>query len=144
MEGSSLNPRILVVDDEAMVAHLLKDFFVQRGFEVDSAAEGREALEKVKMSRPDVIILDVMMPGMDGYTFLRELKKLGGNSIPIIVVTAREMMRDLFIEEGVKENRPPRPPVQPTMCAWLERSPGWQPGGHCRGQPVRIAIEPSR
>lgn len=99
-----MKSRLLIVDDETKTAKLLQEYFGQAGYDTETASDGREALEKIKAVKPDLILLDVMMPGMDGYTFMRELKKSDAwRAIPVIVLTAREMMRDLFVEEGVKE-----------------------------------------
>ena len=96
--------KILVVDDDPSLLELMKSFLVSRGYETETASDGADGLEKVKSCDPDLIILDVMMPKMDGYTFIRELKKTGKlNKLSIIVLTAREMMRDMFVQEGIKD-----------------------------------------
>ena len=63
---------VLVVDDSPSVRMLLKDYLVGQGLEVDSAANGREALMAARRHKPDVILLDLAMPEMDGYEFLRQ------------------------------------------------------------------------
>ena len=98
-----MSSRVLIVDDDPATLNLLKPFLVSKGYEVETAADGLEGLEKVKSSKPDLIVLDVMMPKMDGYGFVREIKKdLKRRVIPIIVLTAREMMRDVFVQEGIR------------------------------------------
>ena len=99
-----MNKQILLIDDDEAVIKLLGSFLVSKGFKVETAMDGLEGLEKLRASTPSLIVLDVMMPRMDGYGFLREIKKdLKYRNIPTVVLTAREMMRDTFVQEGVTE-----------------------------------------
>jgi len=92
-----MSKRILIVDDEPNIRKLLSVRLKNSKYGVVEAADGKEALEKVKDEKPDLIILDVMMPVMDGYEFLKRLKKNRENSkIPIIMLTARYGMEGLF------------------------------------------------
>jgi DNA-binding response OmpR family regulator len=77
---------ILVVDDEERIRSLLEAYLTQEGFRVLTAANGREAFSVVTRVRPDLIILDVMMPEMDGHEFIRLYSK--GHTEPIILLTA--------------------------------------------------------
>ncbi len=96
--------KILIVEDDASAAALLKAFLISKQLDADIATDGIDALEKIKRSAPDLVLLDVMMPRLDGYGFIRELKKDPKmRSLPVIVLTAREMMRDIFVQEGVKD-----------------------------------------
>ena len=96
--------KILIVEDDSSTAALLKTFLVAKQLDADIAVDGLDALEKIKKSSPDLILLDVMMPRLDGYGFIRELKKDPKmRSLPVIVLTAREMMRDVFVQEGVTD-----------------------------------------
>ncbi|HYA03212.1 MAG TPA: response regulator [Syntrophobacteria bacterium] len=80
--------KILVVDDELAVRSLLKDFFTPLGYEVITAADGTEGLASAAKEVPDVILLDVMMPGIDGMEVCRRLKaNEGTGAIPIIMMT---------------------------------------------------------
>ncbi len=95
--------KILVIDDSKLVAVMLKDGLQHQGYEVMTASSGREGLCKVAEDSPDLIILDVQMPGMTGYEFIHEIKKRGGHSfIPVLMLTADETPDDLRPEEGVK------------------------------------------
>jgi DNA-binding response OmpR family regulator len=78
---------ILVVDDEKNIVQLARLYLDKEGFQVESAFDGEQALEKVKTVRPDLVILDIMMPGMDGLSVAKELRKT--SNIPIIILTAR-------------------------------------------------------
>ena len=97
-----MKKKILVIDDELDVSGLLKIRLEANNFDVATAADGEEGLEKAEQERPDLIILDVMMPKMDGYTFVREIRTYEHlRQIPIIILTAKEGMKDLFAIEGV-------------------------------------------
>ncbi len=79
--------KVLVVDDEPEVRQLLQDFLSGRGYDVLVAASGAEALEAVDAQRPDVVLLDVAMPGLDGVETLRRIV-MTDPPVPVIMVTA--------------------------------------------------------
>ena len=79
--------KILVVDDEKRLVSLVGEYLLQSGFRVISAYDGREALKLARQEKPDLIILDLMMPEMDGYEFMQEHRK--EFDTPIILLTAR-------------------------------------------------------
>lgn len=81
-------PQVLIVDDDQSVRELLRMYLARESFEVREAATGPEALEAVEASKPDLVILDIMLPGMDGYEVCRVLRQRG--DIPIIFLTARD------------------------------------------------------
>ena len=96
--------KILLVDDDEATLKLLKPFLVTKGFEVETAIDGLQGFEKVKSWKPDLVVLDVIMPRMDGYGFVHEIKKdLKLRALPVVVLTAREMMRDVFMQEGIRD-----------------------------------------
>jgi len=78
---------IMVVDDEKRLVSLVESYLTQEGYRVVSAYNGREALTVAQKEKPDLIVLDVMMPEMDGYEFMR--KHRAENNTPIIMLTAR-------------------------------------------------------
>lgn len=78
---------ILVVDDEQHIVQLVRLYLQNEGFQVEAAFDGRQALDKARSLRPDLIVLDIMMPGLDGLEVTRELRK--SSSVPIIFLTAR-------------------------------------------------------
>jgi two-component system alkaline phosphatase synthesis response regulator PhoP len=89
--------KILVVDDEKDVVELLKFLLEKDGHQVSTAYNGREALESVKAAKPELILLDVMMPEMDGYTVQTNLlNNADTRNIPIIVLTAKGQLKDVF------------------------------------------------
>ncbi len=79
--------KILVVDDEEMIREVIKEYSINEGFLVEEADNGRDAVFKVKNNDYDLIIMDIMMPHMDGYTAIKEIKKI--KNIPVIVLSAR-------------------------------------------------------
>ena len=78
---------ILVADDEKNILELCRLYLVKEGFAVETATDGQEVLDKVRRSRPDLVVLDLMMPRIDGIEVCRRLRK--DTSIPIIMLTAR-------------------------------------------------------
>ena len=96
--------KILVVDDEQQLALAVKIRLQSRGYQVVTAHDGQQALELAAKDQPDLILLDVLMPVMDGYSCLRELNtRFGRGKIPIIILTARDRMKDLFELEGIED-----------------------------------------
>ncbi|MCK5180309.1 MAG: response regulator, partial [Candidatus Omnitrophica bacterium] len=96
--------KILIVDDDKGIVEVVKIALTKKGYEVFTAGDGNEGIEKVKAHSPDLILLDVVMPEMNGYEFLRALKALEGKALtPVVMVTAKEEMEELFKFEGVKE-----------------------------------------
>lgn len=94
--------KVLLIDDELEIVELLKMRLEANDYTVVAAFDGTQGLEKAKKEKPDLIILDVGMPKMDGFTFVRELKKIADvKSTPVIVLTARDKMEDIFKLEGV-------------------------------------------
>ena len=87
--------RILVVDDEAHIVMILKDSLEFSGFQVTTAYNGEEALDSVYKERPDLIVLDIGMPKLDGWEVCRRLKSSADTrDIPVIILTAYAQMSD--------------------------------------------------
>lgn len=95
--------KILVVDDEKPISDIIKFNLEKEGFEIVTAFDGEEALEKVAEESPDLIVLDVMLPKIDGLEVVREVRKT--HSMPIIMVTAKETEIDkvLGLELGADD-----------------------------------------
>mgnify|MGYP002512719215 CR=1 FL=1 len=87
--------KILVADDEAEIRDLLRLYLEKDGYEVLEAVDGIEALEKVKKEKPDLLILDIMMPGLDGYRVLRNLRE--NSNIPVIMLSAKDTNTDKIL-----------------------------------------------
>src|SRR5574344_587503 len=79
--------RLLVVDDEELIRNVIKEYAKAEGYQIDEAADGEEAIDKVYDHDYDVIIMDIMMPHMDGYAAVKEIKKI--KEIPVIMLSAR-------------------------------------------------------
>ncbi len=90
---------LLIVDDETEICDFLKTFFEEREFDVRTAHSGEEAMEQVEKSKPQVVLLDVHMPGMDGMKVLREIKSRYPG-VKVIMVTALETREK--IEEAMR------------------------------------------
>lgn len=106
--------KILIIDDDPGLVKIVSAFLSSHGYLVSAAVDGEEGIAKVAADRPDLIILDVQMPKMNGYTFVFELKKIPhSHHIPIIVLTVKEGMAEIFKVEGVKEylTKPLQPEV---------------------------------
>lgn len=87
--------KVLVVDDEIPIQRIVKFNLEKEGYVVFLADDGKKALESVKQNRPDMILLDVMMPEMDGYEVCKVLKKdTKTKNIPVIMLTARGQESD--------------------------------------------------
>ena len=80
--------KILIIDDERHMVRLMEYHLNQRGYRVITAFDGREGLEKANSQKPDLVLLDIKMPGMDGYEVCRQIKTFSGTShIPVIFVS---------------------------------------------------------
>ena len=79
--------RVLVVDDEINIRNVIKEYAEFEGYEIDEASDGMEAISKCKEQDYDIIIMDVMMPKLDGFSSIKEIKKI--KDIPVIMLSAR-------------------------------------------------------
>ena len=79
--------KILIVDDEEKIRAVIKEYAEFDGYKVIEAKDGYEALDKIKKEEPDAVVLDIMLPGVDGYTVCKEIKKQ--SDVPIIMLSAR-------------------------------------------------------
>ena len=94
---------ILVVDDEKNIVQLARLYLTNEGFRVESASDGKQALERAKAVRPDLSVLDLMMPEVDGLTVCREIRKT--SNVPVIILTARgeDIDRIIGLEIGADD-----------------------------------------
>ena len=91
-EGRS---RILVVDDDATVSEIVARYLERDGYAVETVADGRVALERALAEPPDLVVLDLMLPGMDGLDVCRRLRALA--PVPIVILTARGQEADRIV-----------------------------------------------
>jgi DNA-binding response OmpR family regulator len=89
-----MSRKILVVDDTKNVQKMISDFLSGQDFEVLTASDGREAMQTLQNSDISLILLDIMMPNMDGYQFISHLRKT--SDIPVIMITARQQEADII------------------------------------------------
>ncbi len=90
-----MSARILVVDDDPEIVNLFAYALRRAGYQVEGVLDGRAALERARQAPPDLILLDVMMPGMDGYEVARQLRaEAATSSTPIVMLTARALIAD--------------------------------------------------
>jgi len=81
-------PSILIVEDESALLNVLLDKFSREGFLVYTACDGREGLAKALKHKPDVLVLDIVMPSMDGITLLKKLREdKWGNTVPVLILS---------------------------------------------------------
>lgn len=101
-----MNKLILIVDDEPMVRHLLQYLLKMDGFQVDQACDGMDALDKVEQACPDLILLDYMMPKLDGLATCKHLRSQPKTAdVPIIMLSASSMPSIIKASEEAGVNR---------------------------------------
>jgi DNA-binding response OmpR family regulator len=100
---AQIRPRVLVVDDDPTVAEVVSGYLDRAGYAVDRAADGPDALARAAAHRPDLVVLDLMLPGMDGLEVCRRMR--GSGPVPVIMLTARgdEDDRILGLEVGADD-----------------------------------------
>ena len=81
------NQRVMIVDDDVNICELLRLYFEKEGYDVVTVNDGRTDLEKVQQKEPDIILLDIMMPELDGWQTCREIRKF--SEVPVIMVSAK-------------------------------------------------------
>jgi two-component system alkaline phosphatase synthesis response regulator PhoP/two-component system response regulator VicR len=93
----SMPKKILAVDDERHIVRLVQVNLERAGYQVVTAFDGKEALQKVEAEQPDLVVLDVMMPYMDGFEVLQTLRKnQSTRDLPVIMLTAKAQDADVF------------------------------------------------
>lgn len=107
------NARVLVVEDEKNVAEVVERYLVREGFETKSAHDGRTALDMITATGADLVILDIMLPQMDGLTVARKMRE-SGDKTPIIMLTARGQESDIVLGLGLGADDYMAKPFSPT------------------------------
>ena len=98
--------QILIVDDSPTEAHVLKGMLEKHGFEIETAENGAEGIERAKELKPDLILMDVVMPGLNGFQATRQLTKDSATrDIPVIIVTTKDQETDRVwgLRQGAKD-----------------------------------------
>ncbi|MBD5503580.1 MAG: response regulator transcription factor [Lachnospiraceae bacterium] len=87
--------KIMIADDEAEIRDVLRLYLEKDGYEVVEAADGVEAMDRIQKEKPDLVILDIMMPGLDGYRVLRNIRE--DSNIPVIMLSAKDSDADKIL-----------------------------------------------
>ncbi|MYM38817.1 response regulator [Duganella qianjiadongensis] len=115
--------RLMLVEDDARLAALIKEYLEEYDYQVDVVTRGDQALARFRQSQPDLVILDLTLPGIDGLVICRELRQL--SAIPILILTAREDSFDEVsgLEQGADDyvNKPVQPRVLLARLRALQR-----------------------
>lgn len=138
---------ILVVDDDERLRTLLAEYLEGRGFRVVTAEDGERGLEVVRSREPDLVVLDVMLPGLDGFEVIRALRR--SSTIPVVMLTARgdELDRIVGLEIGADDYLPK--PFNPRellarIQAVLRRGERDRPGSSERYQAGSLVVDADR
>jgi len=107
--------KILIVDDEAVVHEILSRYLRREGFQVFSVRDGDDALDSIRTHKPDLILLDILLPGLDGLEICRELRK--ETDIPVIFITSKDASFDLALGLGVGGDDYIKKPFDPIEVA---------------------------
>src|SRR5258708_14659932 len=89
------SPKILAVDDEVPIVGRARLYLTREGYEVEGVGDGAQAMARFAQVKPDLVILDIMLPGTDGLTICKEIRKL--SQVPIIMLTARDEVTDKVV-----------------------------------------------
>jgi DNA-binding response OmpR family regulator len=92
---SAVSSKVLIVDDEAHIVELARLYLTREGYEVEGVGDGAQALARFTQVKPDLVVLDIMLPGIDGLTICKEIRKL--SQVPIIMLTARDEVTDKVV-----------------------------------------------
>ena len=105
--------KILIVDDEPAIIEILSSRLKATGYEICTARDGVEAIAKVKSEKPDLIIMDVLMPRMTGFEAMKKIRDMPeGHGVPALVISAKGSMRDYFSDiTGVEFIPKPYEPI---------------------------------
>jgi DNA-binding response OmpR family regulator len=93
--ATPLSSKVLVVDDEVHIVELARLYLTREGYEVEGVGDGAQAMAKFVQLKPDLVILDIMLPGTDGLTICKEIRKQ--SQVPIIMLTARDEVTDKVV-----------------------------------------------
>ncbi len=92
---AALSFKVLVVDDEAHILELARLYLAREGYDVEGVEDGTQALARFSQVKPDLVVLDIMLPGTDGLTICKEIRKQ--SQVPIIMLTARDEVTDKVV-----------------------------------------------
>lgn len=143
-------PPVLIVEDEPDIAELIEFHLQREGYSPRIASSGSEALRCVESERPALILLDIMLPDLDGLEVCRRLKRNGGAEVPIIMVTARGEESDIVVglelgaDDYITKPFSPRVLIARVKTVLRRREPEGEPGGLLTLAGGQISIDPAR
>lgn len=101
-----MSKKVLLVEDEPNITEALRFILLKEGYFVDTHADGRTALDAILKKQPDVLVLDVMLPGRSGYDILQDLRAMPETKgLPVLMLTARGQKREVDLAERYGVNR---------------------------------------
>ncbi len=101
-----MSRKVLLIEDEPNITEAIRFLLTREGWQVETHAEGSDAIDVISSARPDLVILDVMLPGKSGMDILRELRELSEfQSLPVLMLTARGQSRDREMAEQAGVSR---------------------------------------
>lgn len=112
-ERDKMQGKILIIEDEEKIRHILRDYFQQEGYEVLEAGDGKEGLDQFQAWHPDLIILDIMLPVLDGWSVCKRIRKK--SEVPIIMLTARSDDDDQLLGFHLKADEYVTKPFNPQV-----------------------------
>ena len=97
--------KVVVIDDDADILRLVRNKLQKEGFQVVTAVDGEDGLSKIVTEKPDIVLIDIMMPKKDGYQVLSEIKKMGKRAPVSILLTAKAESKDIVkgLQEGADD-----------------------------------------
>lgn len=108
-----MSKTILLIEDEHKIQRVIKDYFAMEGFKIDCASDGIEGLDLFESLKPDLVILDVMLPGMDGWSVLKRIRK--NSDVPVIMLTARSDDEDMLMGFDLRADEYVTKPFSPRV-----------------------------
>jgi CheY-like chemotaxis protein len=125
-QGIKPSGQLLIVEDDSLTREMMRRILEPMGWKVREASNGREGLERVAESRPELILLDLVMPEMDGFEFLSRLRQgRDGRSIPVVVVTGKDLSQadrlrlNGSVEKVLKKDAENREHLLREVCEWV-------------------------
>ncbi|MES0860736.1 response regulator [Ruegeria sp. SCPT10] len=101
-----MSRKVLLIEDEPNIAEAIRFLLTREGWQVETHAEGSDAVQVIQAAAPDLVILDVMLPGKNGMDILRDLRELDGmQRLPVLMLTARGQSRDREMAENAGVSR---------------------------------------
>ncbi len=101
-----MNRKVLLIEDEPNIIEAIRFLLTRDGWEVETHSDGTDAVEVIRAATPDLVILDVMLPGKSGMDILRDLRELDGfDALPVLMLTARGQARDRELAEKAGVSR---------------------------------------